>query len=239
MFSLKVIDTDEFLDMPPTTQNLYFHLGLRADDDGFIPNPKKITKMINSSDDDMKILIAKQFIIPFESGVCVIRHWRIHNLIRKDRYTETEYKEEKRTLKNQDNKYLSNETKQDVIPNGNQMATTGMHRLGKVSIGKDRLEEDSIVSYTEKDKFLTDLLYKLVKQNYQFLKEKNYSKDYAEMNRLNRIDKWSYEQIEYIIKWSQNDNFWKQNIRSVSKLRKQFENLIVRAKENTNQVIKT
>ena len=128
MFSLKVIDTDEFLDMPPTTQNLYFHLGLRADDDGFIPNPKKITKMINSSDDDMKILIAKQFIIPFESGVCVIRHWRIHNLIRKDRYTETEYKEEKRTLKNQDNKYLSNETKQDVIPKGNQMATTGMHR---------------------------------------------------------------------------------------------------------------
>ena len=70
------------------------------------------------------------------------------------------------------------------------------------------------------------------------MKEKDYSKDYAEMNRLYRIDKWSYEQIEYIIKWSQNDDFWRKNIRSVSKLRKQFENLIVRAKENQSGSIK-
>ena len=86
MFSLKVIDTDMFLDMPLSTQALYFHLSMRGDDDGFIGNHKKIMRMIGSSDDDMKILIAKQLIIPFDTGVCVIKHWRVHNYIQKDRY---------------------------------------------------------------------------------------------------------------------------------------------------------
>ena len=81
MFSLKVIDTDEFLDMPQSSQLLYFHLAMRADDDGFVSNPKKIMKITGSGDDDAKVLTAKNFIIPFESGVCVIRHWRIHNYI--------------------------------------------------------------------------------------------------------------------------------------------------------------
>ncbi|MCK4454463.1 hypothetical protein KAU51_03975 [Candidatus Parcubacteria bacterium] len=92
---------------------------------------------------------------------------------------------------------------------------------------------------SSEDKRLTDLLYSSVKQNYPFTKEKDYSKDYAEMNRLHRIDEWTYEQIEYIICWSQNDTFWRKNIRSVSTLRKQFETLAIRAKENTNQIIKT
>lgn len=98
MFSMKIVDTDAFLEMPQSSQLLYFHLAMRADDDGFVAGPKRIMRMIGSQDDDIKVLIGKRFIIPFESGVCVIKHWRIHNLIREDRYTETTYLAEKSTL---------------------------------------------------------------------------------------------------------------------------------------------
>ena len=98
MFALSVVDTDVFLDMPASTQNLYFHLGMRADDDGFISNPRKITTFVNCSTDDLKLLIAKGLIIPFDSGVCVVRDWRVNNYIQKDRYRETRYIVEKRCL---------------------------------------------------------------------------------------------------------------------------------------------
>lgn len=98
MFSKKIIDTDWFMDMPASTQNLYFHLSMRADDDGFVASPKRIIKLIGATEDDYKILIAKKFIIPFDSGICVISDWRINNYLRNDRYTETVYKEEKQSL---------------------------------------------------------------------------------------------------------------------------------------------
>lgn len=98
MFSQKIIDSDAFLDMPLSTQALYFHLSMRADDEGFINNPKKIQKMIGASDDDVKVLVAKNFVIPFESGVVVIKHWKIHNYIRADRLQATPYSEEKAML---------------------------------------------------------------------------------------------------------------------------------------------
>lgn len=98
MFSKKIIDSDAFLDMPLTTQALYFHLSMRADDDGFVSNAKRIKTMIGASDDDLKLLIAKRFVLTFESGVVVIKHWRIHNYIQNDRYTPTTYVEEKATL---------------------------------------------------------------------------------------------------------------------------------------------
>lgn len=85
MFAKTIIDSDLFLDMPVTAQLLYFHLCMRADDDGFINNPKRIMRDVRCSDDDMKVLVAKDFVIPFESGVIVIKHWRLHNYIRKDR----------------------------------------------------------------------------------------------------------------------------------------------------------
>lgn len=85
MFAKTIIDSDAFLDMPMSTQALYFHLSMRADDDGFINNPKKIQRMIGSSEDDMRVLCAKSFVIPFESGVVVIKHWRINNYLRADR----------------------------------------------------------------------------------------------------------------------------------------------------------
>jgi hypothetical protein len=98
MFAKTIIDSDAFVDMPLSTQALYFHLSMRADDDGFINNPKRIQRMIGCADDDLKLLIAKRFILPFDSGVVVIKHWKIHNYIQKDRYKETVYKDEKAQL---------------------------------------------------------------------------------------------------------------------------------------------
>ena len=137
MFAKTIIDSDAFLDMPLSTQVLYFHLSMRADDDGFINNPKKIQRMIGAMDDDLKLLIAKNFIIPFESGVVVIKHWKIHNYIRNDRYKETVYHEEKALLTIKENK-----TYTLGIPDDNQMDT--QDRLGKdrLELGKDSIEID-------------------------------------------------------------------------------------------------
>jgi hypothetical protein len=99
MFSKKITDSDAFIDMPPTSQNLYFHLSMNADDDGFVSSPKRIMKMINSSTDDYKILLTKRFILSFESGVCVIKHWWMHNEIKKDRYHLTAYQDEFKMLR--------------------------------------------------------------------------------------------------------------------------------------------
>jgi hypothetical protein len=103
MFAKTIIDSDAFLDMPMSTQCLYFHLSMRADDDGFLNNPKKIQRMIGASDDDMNILLLKNFLIRFETGVVVIKHWKIHNYIQKDRYKPTVYQEEKALLCEKDN----------------------------------------------------------------------------------------------------------------------------------------
>lgn len=145
MFSLKIIDTDLFLDMPSSTQLLYFHLSMRADDDGFVASPKKIRKMVNGSDDDLKILTSKNFIIPFESGICVIKHWKIHNYIQKDRYDETQCLYEKSQLIETENGAYERETEctQIVYKTDTQ-----------VRLGKDRLElelgKDSIGNNTTK-----------------------------------------------------------------------------------------
>lgn len=94
MFAKVVVDSDAFLDMPLTAQALYFHLGIQADDDGFVASPKKIIRGIGATNEDLETLIDHQFIIPFASGVIVIRHWLVNNKIRKERHTDTECKEE-------------------------------------------------------------------------------------------------------------------------------------------------
>ena len=109
MFSTKVTESDLFLEMPDSCQNLYFHLSMNADDDGFVDKPRSIMRMLGKKEDDLKILFAKNFIIPFESGVIVIRHWRINNYLRSDRYKETIYKEEKKQLTlNENGEYQKN-----------------------------------------------------------------------------------------------------------------------------------
>lgn len=139
MFAKTIIDSDAFLDMPLSTQSLYFHLSMRADDDGFINNPKKVQRMVGASDDDLKLLIAKRFIIPFESGIVVIKHWKIHNYIQKDRYKPTIYQEEKSLLAVKDNKAYTEGEQLVSIPDTQV-------RLGKVRLGEVSIEEDMVIS---------------------------------------------------------------------------------------------
>ena len=139
MFSKKITETDSFLDMPLSTQALYFHLNLGADDEGFIDRAKTIQRTIGASDDDMKILIAKGFIIPFESGVVVIRHWRIHNYIQADRFQATIHLEEKAQLDYDKSKIASVKPLDECIQNVSKVDT--QVRLGEDRLDKDRLDE--------------------------------------------------------------------------------------------------
>ena len=138
MFAKTIIDSDAFLEMPITAQLLYFHLAMRADDDSFINKPKAIMRMCGCKDDDMKMLFFKKFVIPFESGVVVIKHWKIHNYIRKDTYTETKYKEEKSSLELDENSAyrLAGESPLQLRDESVTGASTQV-RLGQDSTGKD------------------------------------------------------------------------------------------------------
>lgn len=137
MFAKTIIDSDAFLDMPLSTQALYFHLSMRADDDGFINNAKKIQRMLGCTDDDLKILLSKNFIIPFETGVCVIKHWKIHNLIQKDRYKPTVYGELKQQLSLKNNNVYTMDTECIQVVSSLEP---------QVSIGKER-EDNSLEGF--------------------------------------------------------------------------------------------
>jgi hypothetical protein len=117
MFAKTIIDSDAFLEMPISARLLYYDLSMRADDDGFNNSPKKIMRTIGATQDDLNILVARKFIIPFENGVIVIKHWRIHNYIRKDTYSETPYKEQKAMLElDENNAYRIAEEADFFIP---------------------------------------------------------------------------------------------------------------------------
>ena len=134
MFSQQITDSDAFLEMPLSAQALYFHLGMSADDDGFLNNPKKIQRVIGANDDDLKLLIAKNFVIAFESGVMVIKHWKINNYIRADRYTETVYREEKALLSIKENGVYTIGIPTG-IPDGRQVVYPDKISIDKNSIG--------------------------------------------------------------------------------------------------------
>lgn len=142
MFAKTIIDSDAFLDMPLSTQALYFHLSMRADDEGFVNNPKKLQRMVGSSDDDLKVLIAKKFIIPFDTGVIVVKHWRMHNYIQNDRFKNTVYQDERSLLEIKNNKSYS--LMDGCIQNGYIVDTQN-------SIVKKRLEENSINNMDDSD----------------------------------------------------------------------------------------
>ena len=149
MFAKTIIDSDAFLEMPQSSQLLYFHLSMRADDEGFINNPKSIMRNVGSKEDDIKLLIAKKFIIPFDSGVVVVKHWKIHNYIQSDRFNETKYKDEKALLELDENKayrVLKEEENIECIQNGYTLDT--QVRLGKDSIelvkSKDSIKKDIV-----------------------------------------------------------------------------------------------
>lgn len=144
MMSKSIIKSDTFLDMPATTQNLYFHMLLDADDDGFINAPKSIMRMIGAKDDDMKVLSAKQFVIPFESGVVVIKDWKIHNYIQNDRYKPSTLPERDLLNIQKDKTYTLKSDVSRMDTECIQTVSIGKDRLGKVRLGKVRLGKDRI-----------------------------------------------------------------------------------------------
>ena len=200
MFAKTIIDSDAFIDMPLSSQALYFHLSMRADDDGFINNSKRIQRMIGASDDDLKLLFVKNFVIPFENGIVVIKHWKIHNYIRNDRYKPTMYQEEKRLLEEKENKAYT-----VGIPNGYQMDT--QVRLGKDSIGKDSIEiyspakAEPCIPYKE----ITEYLNNLVGTNYKHTTNKTRDLIKARFNEGFTVDDFKEVIDKKSIEWINTD----------------------------------
>ena len=135
MFAKTIVLSDAFLDLPMSARCLYFTLGMLADDDGFVNSPKSIMRQCGSSEDDLRVLIAKKFILVFDSGIIVIKHWRIHNYIQKDRYVKTKYQDELATLDFDENKAYTESCIQNVYKVDTQVRL-GKDRkeLGKVSV---------------------------------------------------------------------------------------------------------
>lgn len=224
MFSKQITDTDAFLDMPATAQNLYFHLNMHADDDGFLGNAKTIRRMIGASEDDLKVLVAKQFILIFPDGVAVIRDWHIHNYIQKDRYHPTVYEKDKQKLKvNNTKQYelqlpkkpIESAIQEDVsevdtscIQDDNKMDTEV--RLGKVRLGKSKNNKKGTSQSAEPIPYkgIIDYLNKKTGQNlhsttksYQRLIKARWNEGYTLQNFKTVIDNKAFE-------W-QGTEFWK------------------------------
>lgn len=200
MFSRKITETDRFLEMPLSSQALYFHLNMGADDEGFIDKAKTIQRTIGASDDDMKLLIAKGFLIPFDSGVVVIRHWRIHNYIRSDRFQSTLHQDEKTQLEYDHSKTAMLKPLENVIPNGYQMDT--QDRVSKVS-----LDEGSLTTYPKEPdnipyKEIIDYLNSKTGKNYRDNVQKNRSLIKARWSEGYRLDDFK-QVIDNMVKdWS-------------------------------------
>ena len=163
MFAKTIIDSDAFLDMPVTARLLYYDLAMRADDDGFVNSPKRIMRDVGASQDDLGILILKKFIIPFDSGVVVIKHWRIHNYIRGDTYHETTYKDEKATLELDENKaYRASTERLRAVDEPSTQVRLDKVSQDKVSLGNGRFApptKEEIVQYCEESGIKIDVDY--------------------------------------------------------------------------------
>lgn len=153
MFSKQIVQTDAFMDMPQSSQLLYFHLAMEADDDGFISSPKKMMKLVGSNDDDYKVLLSKRFILPFKSGICVIKHWWIHNTLYKDRYHLTVYQDELKTLQIKDNGAYTDSMLTLPPQNVNKMLTeTKLNKTKLNKIKKKKSEQSSKLSVKKEEK---------------------------------------------------------------------------------------
>lgn len=249
MFDTTITSTDQFLDMPIGSQLLYFHLGMHADDDGFVASPRSVMRMVGGTEDELKMLYAKKFLLLFDSGVCVIKHWRINNYVRKQIYKPTKYDREKAQLYIRPNgAYTLDPTNAVAIPEGHytlenigETASTSRRRnvdLGKVRLGKDRLESSTAtkVRFEQRDMKLAELLRDLIAENYPNWQEPKTLDRWAEdINKIIRLDKRTEQQVEYVIRWVQRNDFWAKNILSGSKLRKQFNRLVVEITNNQAQ----
>lgn len=225
MFAKTIIDSDAFLDMPLSTQSLYFHLSMRADDDGFINNPKKIQRMVGCGDDDLKLLMAKRFILVFDSGVIVIKHWKIHNYIRNDRYKPTLYQEEKAELAEKNSKAYTFKT--EVIESENHLGIPDDNRMGyqmdtQVRLGKDRLVKNKKKNSVEPSSTMPELFEKVwktypkktnkKKAREQFLKKfkteedlESFKKGYKDYLAYIKLNDWYHPQE--LFRWIRDDRY--------------------------------
>ena len=192
MFSLSVVDTDNFLEMPMSSRLLYYELGMRADDDGFVDDWKKILLFTGLKEDDLKILITKMFIIPFESGVIVIRHWRMNNYLRSDRFSPTHYQKELAKLQLDDNNVYNLDT--NGIPGGTPLVDTD-----KISIDKNSIEYNIYGEF--KNVKLTDEQYKKLEDK----KLLNYIEDLSRYLANHPRKKYA-NHYATILTWSRKDN---------------------------------
>ncbi|EGO7616164.1 DNA replication protein [Enterococcus faecalis] len=225
MFAKTIIDSDAFLDMPLSTQSLYFHLSMRADDDGFINNPKKIQRMVGCGDDDLKLLMVKRFILVFDSGVIVIKHWKIHNYIRNDRYKPTLYQEEKAELAEKNSKAYTFKT--EVIESEKHLGIPDDNRMGyqmdtQVRLGKDRLVKDKKKNSVEPSSTMPELFEKVwktypkktnkKKAREQFLKKfkteedlESFKKGYKDYLAYIKLNDWYHPQE--LFRWIRDDRY--------------------------------
>jgi len=205
MFSLDVVDSDNFLDMPSSSRCLYYDLGMRADDDGFV-NPKKVIRLTTATDDDLKILITKNFVIPFQTGVVVITHWKRNNQLRGDRYKPTMYQQEISLLLENNNEYLIDTP---------VLHTTGM-TIGKPSIGKVRLGKVSIGK---------DIYVDFIK-DFNAITGKRFRYDKANEGNLHYwLSVYSMEEIMIAVKLAHKaDDWWKDKLTPVLLLRQRNKN---------------
>lgn len=239
MFSKKITDTDTFLDMPLSSQALYFHLNMHADDDGFVSNAKTIRRMTGASEDDLKLLLAKQFIFSFESGVVVIKDWKIHNYIRKDTYNNTIYSDEKEQLAEDKNGAYTFRGRAVDDP-------SPQVRLGKDRLGKDNKNNSP---HSDKPKYGPDdrpyqiaqhLLGKIRDNNPDF-KQPNLQHWANDIRLAHDRDKRDYDKLDNMVDWCQNNDFWQANILSGKKLRDKYDRLAAEAnrKFKANKQVRT
>lgn len=200
MFAKTIVTSDAFLDMPPSTRCLYFTLGMFADDDGFVNNPKSIMRQIGASTDDMNVLIAKKFVIAFDTGVIVIKHWRIHNYIQADRYHPTKYQDELSTLTLDENKAYSTLDMpciQDVSKTDTEVRL-GKDSLGKDSVGKSNKKRFTPPSLSEVQSYIREKGYHINAESFiAFYESKNW------MVGKNKMSKWKSAVATWEQRWKE------------------------------------
>lgn len=193
MFSVKITNTDRFLEMSPTAQCLYFHMSMEADDDGFVDNPKTVLRKVGCNEDDFRILLFKGYIIPFESGVVVIRDWHVNNYIRSDRYQKTHYLKELAQLGlNDDKSYILL-----GIPNDNQNATNDTLSIDKISIDKNSIDNkpEKAKKISEKElEEMTGILLAIIKSKYSMASDR-FNKKVCKQKLAVLLKKYEFEVI--------------------------------------------
>lgn len=189
MFDKTITNSDDFREMPATTQNLYFHLSMNADDDGFLNDWRGIMKILGSREDDLKLLIAKSYIIPFESGVIVIKHWRINNFLRKDRYKETNFKEELSQLTLNDNQEYVWLTNGQPSIDKNSIYSCSSYNKNNNILEDNR--DNRVIGEEEKEETLYDYA------------EENFNRTLSPIE-IQKIDEWAKDFNEDMIKYAIN-----------------------------------